>query len=104
MDNLTASLIPDSLSEGNITSNLYVQPTPPIKPHFCYPGPDPWEFAPTLRTFWPDTDHSQWETDKTLSNYETLYNKVLDTALPNYASARIPINSGLKISNWRDLL
>ena len=61
----------------------------------------PYEYRDTLRIIWPNTVPHVWEN---FDQFKKIYNAVKTTGLPNYISAKIPLSSGLNISQWRQQL
>ena len=62
--------------------------------------PSPLSFKNQLEKFWPVTVTEEWSN----ASYEQIYSKVRATGLPNYLKAKIPLPSGLVISEWESLL
>ena len=60
----------------------------------------PLEYVKTVLSIWPTIKLDM--SDK--CSYFKIYESVRLTGLPNYMGARIPLNSGLKIDNWKLLL
>ena len=75
---------------------------PPRTPH-CFYGQQP-QFTPVSDN-WPRINPEIWSQNLSLLTLTCLkiYDTVRDTAIPNFAGARIPIPSGLNIQAWRDL-
>ena len=61
----------------------------------------PHEYASTVAYMWPRTANDCWEGNEEVKK---LYNIVKDSNLPNYLQAKVTVNSGLRIDNWREAL
>jgi len=61
-------------------------------------GPTPTEFAPMLDSYWPQLSGEKWQQ---YPGYTRAYEEARSTALPNYLASRVPLTSGLNITNWR---
>ena len=61
----------------------------------------PQEYASTVAYMWPLTAIDCWEENKEVKK---MYDVVKASTLPNYLHTRLPVNSGLKIDNWRKAL
>ena len=62
--------------------------------------PDPVKYRSIVMTIWPTTVKLEWDN----KSYEQIYSNVRSTGLPNYMEARLSLESGLNIQNWRLLL
>ena len=82
----------------------------PTRPPAAAPGYDlkidaqqltPLEYAPIRQSFWPHP--TQEARDKYPEEMDT-YMQILDTTVPNYMAAQIPLKSGFNLPLWRQKL
>lgn len=91
----------DYASHTRIGTSGHSNPGNPDPPGKTYSNEALYRCLTLISTLWPETTPAAEHARPEFCN---LYNAIKKHNLPNFWGARIPLNSGLKISSWRNYL